>query len=106
VGEGDDEADGAVATHAEVADVIEEDDAGGAGGVDGCAEQGADEDVGAAGLVDDGGAEPIVRFAKRSQTFGHGAGAEVGRLAMTRRAGSPPAWESMTSIVGMGARSG
>ena len=59
VGEGDHEADGAVAAHVEEADVIEEDHAGLAGGVVRLAEQGADDGVVAARLIDDGGADVI-----------------------------------------------
>ena len=64
VRERDDDADGAVAAHAEVADVVEEDDAGGAGRIGRLAEQRADDDVGAARLVDDGGAEAVEAVAE------------------------------------------
>ena len=71
------EADGAVAAHAEVADVVEEDDRGGAGGVGGGKEEGADDDIGAAGFVDDGGAEGVVVIAEGLETVGEGAGAQI-----------------------------
>jgi hypothetical protein len=63
-----------VAAHAEVADVVEEDDAGCAGWVGGRAEQRADEDVGAAGLVDQGGAEMVVMLAEEIAAFRKRAG--------------------------------
>jgi hypothetical protein len=56
VAEGDDEADHAVAAHAEEADVVEENDAGGAGGVFGFHEKSADDDFVAAGFAEDGAA--------------------------------------------------
>ena len=40
-----DEPDGAVAAHAEISDVVEEDDARGAASVDWFAEEGADDDI-------------------------------------------------------------
>jgi len=75
--EGDDQSDGAVTAHAEVTDVIEEDDAGDAGGVDGFAEDGSDDDVGAARLVNDGGAEGIVEALEAVHAVGEWALAEV-----------------------------
>ena len=54
------QADGAVTAHAEVADVVEEEDARGARRVARLAQQGADDRVGAARLVDHGGAEGVV----------------------------------------------
>lgn len=73
VGERDGEADGAMAAHVEVADVVEEDDARRTGGVSGFAEQGSDHGVGSAGFVADGGtvavelgAEEVEAFAERS----------------------------------------
>ena len=53
VGERDDQPDGAVAAHPERADVVEEDDARGAGRVVRLAQQRADEHVRPARLVDD-----------------------------------------------------
>src|SRR5207249_2350918 len=60
VGQRDGDADGAVAAHADGADVVEEDDAGDAGRLGRLAQQGADEHGGAARLVDHGGAEIVV----------------------------------------------
>src|SRR5258708_22356948 len=60
VRESNDQADGPKPAHAEVPDVVEEDDTGRAARVSGWAEEGADHDIGAARLVDAGGAEPIV----------------------------------------------
>ena len=54
VGEGDHKTDGAVAAHAEITDVIKENDTGGARGILGLNEQAADHNIGAAGFVDDG----------------------------------------------------
>lgn len=69
VGEGGDESDGAVATHAQVADIVEEDDAGGAVAVHRCAEESADDDVGTARFGDDCRAEGIVIAAKALEAF-------------------------------------
>ncbi len=78
MGQRDDEADGAVAAHAQVADVIEEDDTGGAGLIDRFAEQRAYDDIRSARLVDDGGTEAVVEALKAFQPLGEGAVAEVG----------------------------
>src|SRR5690606_8756393 len=56
VGERDDHADGAVAAHIEVADVVEEDHARTTGVVARLAKESADHDVRSAGLVNDRGA--------------------------------------------------
>ena len=77
-GEGRDEADGAVTTHAEVSNIIKEDDAGGAGGINGIAEQRADDYVGASRLVHDCGTKIIVLAAKTLEALGKRAGAEIG----------------------------
>lgn len=90
VREGDDDADGPVAAHAEVACVVEEDDAGDAGGVAGLEEVGADEDVGAARLAEDGAAEVVVARANDFKAFGDGAGTKIhgeGKHAAGRFAG-------------------
>ena len=66
-GESGDEADGAVATHSEVSDVVKEDDSGGTSGIDGFAEQGSDDHVGTARFVDDGGAKIVVPGSKNGE---------------------------------------
>jgi hypothetical protein len=53
-----------VATHAQVADIVEENDACGAVPVHGFAEESADHNVRAARFGDDGGAERIMIAAK------------------------------------------
>jgi hypothetical protein len=78
VRESGDEADGAVATHADEADVVEEDDAELVGGVGWFAEKCADDGVVAARFVDDGGAEAVVGLAEDSEAVAHGAAAEIG----------------------------
>ncbi len=102
MGERRDEADGAVAAHAEVSDVVEEDHAGGAARIDGLAEQGADDEIGTARLVDHGGAELIEIATEALAPLGHRAGAEIGPAAMTTRVGSPAVWESMIWILRTG----
>lgn len=72
------EADGAVSAHIEIADVIEEDDAGGTVGFEGFAEKCADDGVITAGFVDDGGAEMVEVAAEALEAFVEGAVAEVG----------------------------
>ena len=67
VGEGDHQADGAMAAHAQEAHIVEEDDARRAGRVDRLAQESAHHHIGAARLVHHGGAEAIVYFTKRSQ---------------------------------------
>ena len=71
VGEGVNEADGSVAAHAEVAYVVEEDDPGDAVRMLRGAQQGADEDVRAAGLGDNAAAEVRELRAKLVETLGH-----------------------------------
>jgi hypothetical protein len=62
----------------QVADVIEEDHAGVAGGVGGLAEEGSHDGVVAARFVNDGGAEVVEMFAESGETAGDGTVAEVG----------------------------
>jgi hypothetical protein len=78
VRERDDQADRAVAAHAEVTHVVEEDHARGAARVGGRQEQPADEHVRAARLVHDRGAEGVVLFAEEGQALGEGSAAQVG----------------------------
>ena len=78
VGQRHGDADRAVAAHAEVADVVEEDDAGGGGRIDRLEDQGADHHVRAARLVDDGRAERVVTVAEDREAIGHRAVAELG----------------------------
>src|ERR1017187_1338567 len=69
--------DGAVAAHAEVADVVEEDDAGVAGRVGGLAEQGPDDGIVAARFVDHRGAEGVELGAKAFEALGDRARAQI-----------------------------
>ena len=80
VGQGHGQADGPVAAHAQVADVVEENDAGDAGGVLRFDQDRADHDIGAARFVDDGGAELIVLF-EQAQLVGNAAAAQIGSAA-------------------------
>ena len=79
VSERDGDADRAVAAHAEIADVVEEDDPDDAGRVGRFAEHRADHHVRAAGLVHHGRAEAVVPVAKDRQPLGHRPPAQVGR---------------------------
>ena len=72
------QADHAVAAHAEHADVVEKDDAGGASRIDGGDEQSADQDIRAARFVDDGRSERIVQFGESFSSLGEWAGAQIG----------------------------
>ena len=56
----DDDSDSAVTAHAKIADVVEEEDARGAGRVCRLAEKGSDHYVRPPRLVDDGRAEPVI----------------------------------------------
>ena len=95
----DSQADGAVAAHAEHADVVEEDHARGASGIGGFAEQGADQHVRAARLVDHADAEGIVLVAENASAIGQrNRDPRSGPPAMTTRVGSPPVCESMTEM--------
>ncbi len=77
VGQCRNQADGAVTTHSQVAHIVEEDDACGAGGIQRIAEQRADHDVRTAGLIHHGGAETIVLVAKTLQPAGKRSSAEI-----------------------------
>ena len=93
----DGHADRAVAAHAEVADVVEEDHARRAGRVARLAEQGADQHVGPARLVHDGRAErgrAATGSARRRSA--NGPPPRSGPPAITTRVGSPPVCESIT----------
>jgi len=67
-----------MAAHAQVTDVVEEDSAGGAGGIDRVAEERTHDDIGAARFVHDGRPEVVVETLKAFQSFGKGTAAEVG----------------------------
>src|SRR5579863_3218650 len=77
IGKRNNEADGAMNAHPEVADVVKEDDARRIGGVDRLAEHRADDNVGATGFIHRGTAEMIVLAAKDLQALGHRTGIEV-----------------------------
>ena len=74
----DDQPHHAVSAHAEVANVVEEDDSRGARRVARLAKQRADEHVRATRFIDDGRTETIMLFAEDFQTVGHAATAEIG----------------------------
>ena len=76
--EGDDEPDGSMAAHADIADVVEEDHTGGAGGIDGIAEERADDYVRTARLIDDRCAEIIMQTLEAISAIGERPTAEIG----------------------------
>jgi len=78
VSERGDQADGSVAAHAEIAYVIEEDDARGRFGIDGIAEQGTDDDLRTSRFADDASAEVVEFLAKSFPAFSQGSVAEIG----------------------------
>jgi hypothetical protein len=63
-----------VATHVQVANIVEEDDARGAGGVCRWREQGTDHHVAPAWFIHYGRAEVVVLFTKLRNAFGERAG--------------------------------
>ena len=76
-----DEADGSVAAHAKVTDIVEKNDARSARGI-GWLEKGcADDNIRAARFVDDRGSERVMLVAKNFQPFGDAAAAKVGAAA-------------------------
>jgi hypothetical protein len=77
VGKGCDQTDGAVTAHAEVANIIKEDNASCAGGVHRLTQQAPDHDIGSPRFVDHGRSEIIVVMAKALQSFGKGAVPEI-----------------------------
>lgn len=89
VGEGNHEADRAVAAHAEDADIVEKDNAEIASGAVRRDEEGADDGVGAAGLVDDGGTVGVEVAAEPRGAFVEPV-PRSGPPSRTRRSGSPP----------------
>jgi hypothetical protein len=78
VAERDGDADRAVAAHAQIADVVEKDHAGGAGRIHGRAKQGADQHVGAPRLADDRPPQVVVNRAKPFTPLGQGPRTQVG----------------------------
>ena len=78
VSERGDESDGAVAAHAQISDVVKEDDAGSAVAINWFAQESADNDVGTAGLGYDGRSEGIVILAKPFQPLCERSGSQVG----------------------------
>lgn len=96
--ERDNEANRPVPAHAEVADVVEEDDAASAGLVLGLDQQRTDDDLRAARFVDDGGAVVVEVALKSRAPSGQRTATQIGPPATTTRVGSPPVWESMMEI--------
>ena len=74
----DDEADGAMAAHAETADVVEENHTGHTRGVFRLDEQRPDHDVRTARLVDDGGPERVEFLLKALTPDGERSAAQIG----------------------------
>ncbi len=74
----DDQPDGPVSAHAEVAHVVKEDDSGGARRVAGLAQQSADHHVGTTRFVHHGRTESVVPVAKNLQLVGNAAAAQLG----------------------------
>lgn len=72
----DHEADGSMAAHTQVADVVKKDDACGAGAIDRLAQQSPYNGVGTAWLIDDGRAQMIEVTLKKAQPVGERAVAE------------------------------
>ena len=91
-----DQADGAVAAHAQIAGIVEEDDSAGGVRRDGLAVKGADQHIIAAWL-EQGRAAPLVMVVTQCVALlAHGLAGDGRKPLMTRRVGSPPVWESMT----------
>ena len=87
VGEGHHQADGAVAAHAQVAAVVEEDHPGAGLGIDRLAVQRADQHIAAARLQHAGGAPVVMPFGENLPALGHAAGAEVGETVQHQPGG-------------------
>jgi hypothetical protein len=66
-----------MAAHAQVACVVEEDDARGRGRVNGLEQQRADQDIGAARLAEDGAPEMVVVMAQAIEALSERARAEI-----------------------------
>ena len=84
--ERDGDADGSVSAHAQVAGVVEEDDAGCRRWIDRLHEIGAHKHVGAARFAKDGAAEVVVAAAEMFKAFGERSGARI-RKAIQNAAG-------------------
>ncbi len=72
------ESDQSVAAHAQIADVVKEDDARGAARISRGAKQSADHHIGPARLVDNGGAEGVEVSTKAVSSLSQAAGAQIG----------------------------
>ncbi len=96
MGERHHEPDNRVAAHAEHADVVKEDDACDTARLVRFAEERADEYIGAARFVDDGGAEGVESLAKDPGPIGERTGVKTGTAVNDHRVGSPPVCESTT----------
>ncbi|MCY1449926.1 hypothetical protein D9M71_666990 [compost metagenome] len=75
------QANGAVAAHAKVAGIVEENHSGAGSGVDRFAQQCADQHVAAPWFEHAGGAPLIMVFSQSPKPFGHAAGTQVGKTA-------------------------
>src|SRR5215472_9323125 len=77
VRERNDHAYGAVTAHAEISDIVKEDDACGARAIHGIAQKSAHDHVRTAWLVDDRGAKAVILRAKAFPAFGHRALSQI-----------------------------
>src|SRR6266702_8684837 len=89
IGEGSDEADGSVAAHADVSNVVEEDHAGGALGVDGLAQERADDHIRAAGFIHRGGSQVVVFASQELQALRQGTRAQIWSTGEDEAGGLP-----------------
>jgi hypothetical protein len=83
------DADGAVAAHAQVAGVVEEDDTRSAGRINGLDEKRSDQDIGAAWLAEDGASQVVVVVAQTIEALSERAGAEIGAAGEDAASGLP-----------------
>jgi hypothetical protein len=82
-------ADGAMAAHAQVAGVVEEHDARGAGWVNGLHQERSDQDIGPARLAEDGAPKMVVMVAQVIEALSERANAEVGAAGEDAASGLP-----------------
>jgi len=77
MGEGDGDADGAMAAHAKISGVVEEDDSSDAGWIDGLNQESANQHVGTTRLAKDGAPVEVVMAAEAVKALAGRAGAEI-----------------------------
>jgi hypothetical protein len=81
VSESRDQPNGSVTAHAQITDVVEENDAGDTGGIGWFEKRCADNNIGATRFVYDSGAEGVVLIAENVKSIGHRPTAKVGSAA-------------------------